>query len=139
MWTAVDFEILEIKTISSQPDSYNAWPTLGLRKSGELWVVYSGGREYHCCPFGQVHAMVSRGGGRTWRDPEPMWYGFPPHLLRLKDGRLLSTYGHRRKPFGNQVRISTDNGRTWGDPMIISGDEKQVDLGYGRSSWPMVH
>ncbi len=324
--SALQMEILESKTISAQPDSYNAWPTVGLRRSGELWTVYSGGRDYHACPFGQVHAMVSKDqgaswskprvlidtplddrdagfletskgtllittsgsrgyeallrrgyvhaeytngrwidlplsaqerqrweaanqvvkdgdlragqflirssdggatwsapietvvnaphgpielrngrllyagtkwwtpsrknsvceslddgqtwqvisdlpvregddfstycephavetsdgsivvqwrypkagllqsvskdGGRTWSAPEPLFYGFPPHLLRLKDGRLLTSYGHRRKPYGNQARISANGGATWSDPLILSGADRQVDLGY---------
>jgi hypothetical protein len=40
------------------------------------------------------------------------------------------SYGHRRKPFGNQVRISEDHGKTWGEPMILSGDGSHGDLGY---------
>eukprot|EP01031_Cornospumella_fuschlensis_P006265 gene6265-7792_t len=40
------------------------------------------------------------------------------------------TYGHRRAPFGNQARLSTDNGKTWGEAMILSGDGKGGDLGY---------
>ena len=40
------------------------------------------------------------------------------------------TYGHRRAPFGNQARISSDNGKTWSEPMIISGDGVGGDLGY---------
>ena len=31
-------------------------------------------------------------------------WGLPSHLLRLRDGRLLMTYGYRRAPFGNQAR-----------------------------------
>jgi hypothetical protein len=40
------------------------------------------------------------------------------------------TYGHRRAPFGNQARISDDGGKTWLEPMIISGDGAGGDLGY---------
>jgi hypothetical protein len=40
------------------------------------------------------------------------------------------SYGHRRKPFGNQARLSTDNGKTWGEPILLSGDGKGGDLGY---------
>ena len=40
------------------------------------------------------------------------------------------TYGHRRKPFGNQALISIDHGKTWSEPLIISGDGTNGDLGY---------
>jgi hypothetical protein len=319
-------QILETKIISSQPGSYCAWPTVGRRSSGELWTVYSGGREYHLCPFGQVHALVSRDNGRSWSPPRvlldtplddrdagflettkgtllvttvparsyetllktgmahveyangrwtdaplsakqrnrweaayatvrdgqlhpgqilirstdggaswsdpidtvvnaphgpielkdgrllyagkqwwihspklsvcesrddgrswqilsdlpvrpgdnsqlycephaveapdgtivvqwryspvglmqsvsrdggktwspaaPLFYGYPPHLLRLRDGRLLTTYGHRHQPFGSQARVSTDQGATWGEPLVLAGAQIQVDLGY---------
>lgn len=74
---------------------------------------------------------VSKDGGKTWSEPKTTSvYGLPSHLLRLRDDRLLMTYGHRRKPFGNQARLSADNGQTWGEPMIISGDGIGGDLGY---------
>ncbi len=57
-------------------------------------------------------------------------WGLPSHLLRLKDGRLLMTYGHRRTPFGNQARVSADHGRTWSEPLVISADGASGDLGY---------
>ena len=70
-------------------------------------------------------------GGKTWSVPHPIGvWGLPSHLLRLRDGRLLMSYGYRRKPFGNQVRISTDHGKTWGEPVTISGDGANGDLGY---------
>jgi hypothetical protein len=63
--------------------------------------------------------------------PRPIGvWGLPSHLLRLKDSRLLMTYGHRRKPYGNQARVSSDNGQTWSEAMIVSGDGKGGDLGY---------
>jgi len=41
----------------------------------------------------------SRDGGLTWSLPAPIGvWGLPSHLLRLRDGRLLMTYGHRRPP-----------------------------------------
>jgi hypothetical protein len=57
-------------------------------------------------------------------------WGLPSHLVRLKDNRLLMTYGHRRQPLGNQARLSTDHGRTWSDPIELSGDGITGDLGY---------
>ncbi|MGV3532607.1 MAG: sialidase family protein [Chthoniobacteraceae bacterium] len=73
----------------------------------------------------------SSDGGLTWTAPHSIGvWGLPSHLLRLRDGRLLMTYGHRRPPFGNQARISGDHGQSWSEPMIISGDGTRGDLGY---------
>lgn len=70
-------------------------------------------------------------GGRTWSRPRPIGvWGLPSHLLRLRDGRLLMSYGHRRPPFGNQARVSEDAGRTWSEPMGVSEDGAGGDLGY---------
>lgn len=73
----------------------------------------------------------SSDGGRTWTTPQPIGvWGLPSHLLRLRDGRLLMTYGHRRAPLGNQARVSTDHGRTWSEPFVLSADGANGDLGY---------
>ena len=40
------------------------------------------------------------------------------------------SYGHRRTPFGNQARLSTNHGKTWSDPITISADGAGGDLGY---------
>lgn len=73
----------------------------------------------------------STDGGKTWSPPHPIGvWGLPSHLLRLKNGHLLMTYGYRRPPFGNQARISTDHGQTWSEPLIISDDGAGYDLGY---------
>jgi hypothetical protein len=70
-------------------------------------------------------------GGRTWTDLHPIGvWGLPSHLLRLRDGRLLMSYGYRRKPYGNQIRISEDHGKTWSEPAAISADGHHDDLGY---------
>src|SRR5262249_10352883 len=58
----------------------------------------------------------SSDGGKTWSEPHPIGvWGLPSHLLRLKDDRLLMSYGHRRKPFGVQARLSEDHGKSWSD------------------------
>lgn len=70
-------------------------------------------------------------GGRTWTVPHPIGvWGFPSHLLRLKSGALLMSYGHRRAPLGNQCRISRDEGCTWSEPLLISTDAAGGDVGY---------
>jgi Neuraminidase (sialidase) len=73
----------------------------------------------------------STDGGRTWSVPHSIGvWGLPSHLLRLRDGRLLMSYGYRRDPFGNQARLSDDHGRTWSEPMTLSDDGASGDLGY---------
>jgi sialidase-1 len=51
-------------------------------------------------------------------------------IHRLRDGRLLMSYGHRRAPFGNQVRLSENDGRAWSAPVTLSDDGASGDLGY---------
>jgi hypothetical protein len=80
---------------------------------------------------GETLQSESADAGRTWSTPHPIGvWGLPSHLLRLRDGRLLMTYGYRRKPFGNRARLSSDHGRTWGDEVLISDDGASGDLGY---------
>lgn len=80
---------------------------------------------------GETLQSESDDGGKTWSVPHPIGvWGLPSHLLKLTDGRLLMTYGHRRPPFGNQARLSTDEGRTWADPLTLSADGAGGDLGY---------
>lgn len=88
-------------------------------------------RNHNTASKGETLQTESKDGGRTWSEPHSIGvWGLPSHLLRLRDGRLVMTYGHRRKPFGNQARVSTDNGRTWGEAVILSGDGIGGDLGY---------
>lgn len=80
---------------------------------------------------GETLQSESADGGRTWSEPRAIGvWGLPSHLLRLRDGRLVMTYGHRRQPFGNQARVSADHGRTWSEPLTISADGVAGDLGY---------
>ncbi len=80
---------------------------------------------------GETLQSESRDGGHTWSVPHPIGvWGLPSHLLRLRSGRLLMTYGHRRPPLGNQARLSDDHGRSWSEPVILSGDGASGDLGY---------
>lgn len=73
----------------------------------------------------------SEDGGKTWSVPHSIGvWGYPSHLLKLRDGTLLMSYGHRRAPIGNQARLSRDNGNTWSEAIIVSGDGASGDLGY---------
>ena len=57
--------------------------------------------------------VVSTDGGRTWGEmSETPLAGNPPHFLKLKNGKLLCTYG-RRTTLHEMVTVSDDQGRTW--------------------------
>ena len=78
----------------------------------------------------------SHDGGLSWSTPvkTPM-NGYPAHVIRLKDGRLLCAYGMRRQaPQGIRAVISADEGKTWDieNEMIIRGDGagNPSDMGY---------
>jgi sialidase-1 len=88
-------------------------------------------RNHNAANKGETLQTESRDGGKTWTEPHPIGvWGLPSHLLRLRDGRLLMSYGHRRAPYGNQARLSSDHGKTWGEAMLLSADGSHGDLGY---------
>jgi len=70
--------------------------------------------------------------GTTWTYPTNVYYdsgddrgniyGGPPHLLRLKDGKILCTYGYRKQPMGIRAIISNDEAKTWCAPIILRED-----------------
>ncbi len=79
----------------------------------------------------EILQSESTDGGEHWTIPRPIGvWGLPSFLTRLSDGRLLMSYGYRRKPFGNLARTSDDHGASWSDPLTVSDDGSGVDLGY---------
>lgn len=88
---------------------------------------------------GYLWQAVSQDGGKTWSEPvkTPMW-GFPAHLLVLRDGRVLCSYGYRRPPMGIRACLSRDGGRTWDmeGEFVLRADGKRSgsDLGYPLTS-----
>lgn len=75
--------------------------------------------------------------GKTWSKPvESPLHGHPAHLLRLRDGTLLCTYGHRDSPIGIRAAFSHDHGRTWPENEIVAlrADGSHIDSGYPIST-----
>lgn len=85
---------------------------------------------------GYLYQSDSADDGRTWTPAvkTAMW-GFPAHLLELKDGRILCTYGYRRPPYGLRACISADGGKSWNiqNEIILRDDGGTRDLGYPSS------
>ncbi|RLD74764.1 MAG: exo-alpha-sialidase [Bacteroidetes bacterium] len=77
----------------------------------------------------------SSDGGKTWSVTHKtnIW-GYPPHLILLKNGWLLLSYGVRKIPYSERACISKDGGKTWDieNEIIISMSESG-DLGYPAS------
>lgn len=60
------------------------------------------------------YQCFSRDGGKTWSPPEDTgFWGYPSHLLLLRDGRLLCSRGYRRDAMGIRAVLSADGGHTW--------------------------
>ncbi len=59
--------------------------------------------------------------------------GNPPSMARLRDGRICVAYGYRAEPFGIRAKLSSDNGRTWGDEIHLRDDARTWDFGYTRT------
>jgi hypothetical protein len=54
-------------------------------------------------------------------------------LLRHSSGALVSVFGHRQLPFGQQAMVSRDEGRSWSAPIVLRSDGPDSDLGYPAS------
>lgn len=93
-------------------------------------VMSDGGRRWW------LEALLSRDDGRTWTllpDPRIDNAGNPAHMIRLRDGRIVLTYGWRHAPYGIRARTSRDEGATWSDEIILRRDGHSWDLGYPRT------
>jgi hypothetical protein len=87
-----------------------------------------------------IEAAESADNGKTWvslgkvADTDIMGErnGNPPAMVRLADGRLCVAYGYREYPFGIRMKVSKDNGKTWGKEFVIRADGATWDIGYCR-------
>ncbi len=85
---------------------------------------------------GRLWQFDSADGGHTWTEPRELpILGKPPHLITLRDGRVLVTYGYRHAPFGQRACLSRDGGRTWDydREIVLLDDAPSGDLGYPAS------
>ncbi len=82
---------------------------------------------------GYMRISFSHDQGRSWSEPvKTPVRGYPQHLLVLKDGRLLATYGYRYQPMGVRACVSRDGGKTWDidREIVLRNDGVNGDLGY---------
>ncbi|MEN6383919.1 MAG: sialidase family protein [Phycisphaerales bacterium] len=82
-----------------------------------------------------LHQSESSNGGKTWSVAHStgIW-GFPPHVIKLKNGYLLASFGRRKPPYGEHACISKDGGKSWDvENEIIINSAPNNDLGYPAS------
>ncbi len=101
-------------------------PTAVVLPSGKVVVMIRSNTHY-------LHQSESSDGGLTWTPiHRTRVWGYPGHLLSLSNGGLLTTYGHRRLPFGIRACLSRDGGQTWEyeKEFLIRDDLPNRNLGY---------
>lgn len=125
-------------TVAYDPEGKRGFhePPMLILPSGKLLVVTrshnvtrEGGEDY-------LFQTFSTDNGWTWQGLErtPIW-GYPSHLLLLRGGRILCTYGYRREPYGIRAVFSDDEGASWDmeNEIVIRADGANRDLGYPSS------
>ena len=88
-----------------------------------------------------IDCMKSTDNGATWKkisQPVGNEAGTtPPALTRLKNGKLVLTYGYRKPlkgPTSIRAKISVDDGKTWGEEIILRNGGGDEDIGYTRNA-----
>lgn len=79
----------------------------------------------------KTFTALSPDGGKSWEESVLLdLLGAPPHFMRHSSGAIVMSYGRRYEPMGQYVRISRDNGKTWGRDVLISPESPSWDQGY---------
>lgn len=136
-------------TKSTKTKSYRSWhfrsdddgktwkPTSVIgEKHNETSILHLGGKRWLAAArIDAVELFRSDDDGATWQGPQRVTARneINAHLLRLKDGRLLLSYGNRVKDqFGVLAKLSSDEGKTWGEPIRLAHTLAN-DCGYPSS------
>lgn len=125
--------------VGEEPEGFTIMPASIRTKDGKVLTLV------RCSTPGKgpdrkawIDAYISADEGRNWdyagRPVSNTGYaGNPPTLNRLNDGRLVLAYGYRDAPYGMRARVSSDDGASWSEDLILRDDGGMSDLGYPRT------
>jgi hypothetical protein len=90
------------------------------------------GRLMACCEWSGIRISFSTNKGQTWREPTTIvtnTNNIPncvPDMIQLRDGTIIVAYNPRPstpytddRRFSIRLKRSTDNGRTWGEEIVV--------------------
>ena len=122
-----------VSWINEKPDGYAIMPSTIRLGERELFTAIRCRNDKKAW----IETYRSLDDGEHWKlenVPAPdLGTGNPPSMIRLKDGRVCLTYGHRAKPSSIRARLSQDGGRTWQPEVILRDDGGGTDIGYPRT------
>lgn len=132
-----------VSWITREPHSTRSvMPSSARISNSEIVAALRRRDDSHSIRRNWIDLYASTDSGASWEfrskvadtdQPDAAHNGNPPALVRLRDGRLVVTYGYRSKSYGIRARISRDNGKTWGREVVLRDDGATWDLGYSRS------
>lgn len=122
-----------VSWIDENPDGYSIMPSTIRLGERELLTAVRRRNETNAW----IETFRSADNGSTWRRdtvPAPsLGTGNAPSMIRLRDGRVCLTYGHRAPLFGMRARVSVDGGRSWQPEIHLRDDGGGTDIGYPRN------
>lgn len=138
---ATDKEVSRLRLLPPGPDNpRNSEGSFVHLKDGRILFVYSHftGREGNDDSPSYLAGRYSSDGGKTWTNKDVLIVSnaesktrnvMSPSLLRLHDGRIALFYLRLNGPLDDRpiMRISTDEGKTWGKPTVCIPDS---EVGY---------
>ena len=83
-----------------------------------------------------LETFLSPDDGKSWYMLDKPWInnaGNPASMIKLADGRIALTYGWRLAPYGIRAMMSSDEGQTWSDEIVLRHDADTWDVGYPRT------
>ena len=123
-----------VSWINEHPSGYAIMPSTVELDGGELLTAV----RRRDTERAWIECYRSSTQGNSWEleaeEPAPeLGTGNAPSIIRLEDGRVCLTYGHRARPFGMRARLSETGGRTWLPEIVLRDDCGGTDVGYPRS------